>query len=132
MRIQQETSNARENDKPPFNEYAAFTWSPFEVMKIQRQMILTLQRCMTDQFGFYMSVFFDEFSQLMDKRVNDPEQSLNHHFERFAQPHDLFDQLAEIPEDEQDEATLSKKAQKKKAKEVAQTLLNVWNALLAA
>ena len=134
MKIQQETSNAQENDKPPFNEYATFTWSPFEVMKIQRQMILTLQRCVMDQFGFYMSVFFDEFSQLMDKRVNDPEQSLNHHFKRFTQPHDLFDQLSEIPgnEDEQDEETMSRQAQRRKAKEVANTLLNTWNELLTA
>ena len=56
--------------KVPFNENQDFNWSAIEVMKIQRQVILTLQRRVAHEFAFYTGTFPAEFQRQLNKIVS--------------------------------------------------------------
>jgi len=114
------------NEKVPFNENLIFSWSSFEVMKIQRQMIMTLQRCITSDFAFYISIFFKEFQRELRQRLDDLKKYSN----IYEKPDNLFDQLAAIRREESKEPDeLSIREQREKAKEIAMRILNLWEML---
>ncbi|MCP4351128.1 MAG: hypothetical protein GY795_37155 [Desulfobacterales bacterium] len=125
-------AQSADNAKVPFNENLTFSWSPFEVMKIQRQIIITLQRQITSRFAFYISIFFNEFCQVLKKRLDDPETSIDSYFKRYNITGNLFDQLAEIPsqEDQEGENDFSLFERRKKAKEVATKIMSIWETLV--
>lgn len=130
----QQQTNGEKNKKVPFNENQDFNWSAVEMMKIQRQVILTLQRRVAHEFAFYTASFAAEFQHLLNNRVHDRNHSLDKFKEECSIAGGIFDRLADIPlsaEDaEQKEVDeMNRKAKKRKAEEKAALILNTWDNL---
>jgi len=121
------------NTKVPFNESLQFNWSPVEVMKIQRQLILTLQRRVASYFASYLSTFFQEFQRILQQRTFSlPPLSIDYHRTQFEQPGGLFDRLARIPQAEEvaDQDNLTRRGRRQKAKEAVVKIRDAWEELL--
>ena len=129
---QNTTINAVKNHKMPFNENITLNWSPFEIMKIQRQVITSLERYVTQKFAFYMSVFFHEFLYILNKRLDSSDASVHRYFEIFNKENGVFDLMAKIPQkdEEPDEDELTRRQLRRKTREVATRLLDTWQELM--
>ncbi len=117
------------NTKVPFNEDLQFNWAPVELMKIQRQVILTLQRRIASDFAFYMSVFFQEFGRLLDQRTRQKNTSQR---QQFEQPGGLFDKLARIRQSTGElvqKDSLTRRERRQKAREGVAKIRNAWEEL---
>lgn len=134
LKDKQESSSPpkEENTKVPFNENLQFSWSPVELMKIQRQVILTLQRRVASYFAFYISSFFQEFQRLLDQRTHQARQSISYHRQEFEQPGGLFDKLARIPQAVElvQKDSLTRRERRQKAKEAVAKIRDAWEELL--
>ena len=84
------------NSKVPFNENQDFNWSAVEVMKIQRQMILTLQRRVAHEFAFYTATFAAQFQRQLNNRFHDRNNSLDKFKVQCSVTGGIFDRLADI------------------------------------
>jgi hypothetical protein len=127
MQKQQQTSLDLNNTKVPFNENQDFNWSAVEMMKIQRQIILTLQRRVAHEFAFYTASFAAEFQPLLNNRSN----SLDKLKAEYSKKGDIFDRLADIPlspDDVVDEMNRGEK--RRKAEEKAALIIKTWDNLL--
>jgi hypothetical protein len=132
---QQHKSLDINNEKVPFNENQDFNWSAVEVMKIQRQMILTLQRRVAHEFAFYTATFATEFQRQLNNRFHDRHNSLDKFKAHCSSPGGIFDRLAEIPLSEaeaqqQEIEAMTRKDKRHRAKTKAALILQAWNKLL--
>jgi hypothetical protein len=117
--------NLLPNNKMPFNENQVFGWSPEEVMKVQYQLSITLQRRTARYFSFYTAVFFDELRDLLSKRLKE----IRKQFRTFNEPGGVFDQLAKVSS-EPTEDDLGARERAKKADEAVLKIIDAWDQLL--
>jgi len=120
------------NKKVPFNENQNFNWTAVEMMKIQRQVILTLQRRVAHEFAFYTSNFAGELQRRLNNCFFDRENSLDGFKAQCSATDGIFDRLAQIPlseeVDEQVDA-MNRREKQRKADEKAALILTGWNNL---
>ena len=134
LKLQQKSSDL-DNQKVPFNENQDFNWSAVEIMKIQRQVILTLQRRVAHEFAVYTAAFADAFRGLLNNRFHDKQHSLDKFKAESLKPGGIFDRLADIPllEEEEGESKvvddMTRKEKKRKAEEKAALILEAWDSL---
>jgi ADP-ribose pyrophosphatase YjhB (NUDIX family) len=122
------------NAKVPFNENQDFNWSAVEMMKIQRQVILTLQRRVAHEFAFYTASFAAEFQRQLNNRFYG-NNSLNKFKAECSNPGGIFERLADIPlseeqEKEKDVEEMNRREKKRKAETKAALILETWDKLL--
>jgi ADP-ribose pyrophosphatase YjhB (NUDIX family) len=130
---QQQNTLDLSNQKVPFNENQDFNWTAVEVMKIQRQVILTLQRRVAHEFAFYTATFAAEFQRQLNNRFYDRTHSLDKFKAHCSIPNGIFDRLADIPlteEAEQKEVDdMNRKEKRRKAEAKAALILEAWDNL---
>ncbi len=121
------------NTKVPFNETLSMKWQPEEIMRIQRQMILTLQRRIARPVAFYMSVFLNTFQGMLTQRLQfDPSRTISSLEQEYHKEGQLFDKLAQVPPQEHElvnKDQLSRLERRKKAAGVVANLKNAWGAI---
>lgn len=117
--------NLLPNNKMPFNENQVFGWSPEEVMKVQYQLSITLQRRTARYFSFYTAVFFDELRDLLNKRLKE----IRKQFRTFNESGGVFDQLAKVSS-EPTEDDMGARERAKKADEAVLKIIDAWDQLL--
>lgn len=120
-----------DNQKVPFNENQDFNWSAVEVMKIQRQVILTLQRRVAHEFAFYTAAFAAEFQKQLQHRLQDRNQSLDKFKQECLKTGGIFDRLADIPLSDDDQQKkevddMTRKEKIRQAEEKAALILEAW------
>jgi hypothetical protein len=122
------TASSLPNDKVPFNENQVFTWSPEEVMKVQYQLTITLQRRTASYFSFYATVFFTELKKLLKTRLKNIESQFYVYNERGG----VFEQLAKVSSQDQDSEKddMSARERAKKADEAVLKIIQAWHKLL--
>jgi len=137
LRAQLDTSKPQQmgNQKVPFNENQDFNWSAVEVMKIQRQVILTLQRRVAHEFAFYTATFAAEFQRQINNRFHDRDNSLDKFKKKCSEAGGIFDLLADIPLSEEgteqkEVDEMNRREKRKKAEEEAALILKAWDNLL--
>lgn len=136
MLKQQQNSLDFGNNKVPFNENQDFNWSAVEMMKIQRQVILTLQRRVAHEFAFYTATFPAEFQRQINNRFHDRNNSLDKFKEAECSiTGGIFDSLADIPLSEEgaeqkEVDEMNRREKRKKAEEKAALILKAWDKLL--
>jgi len=124
------------NQKVPFNENQDFNWSAVEVMKIQRQVILTLQRRVAHEFAFYTATFAAEFQRQLNNRFHDRNNSLDKFKGQCSIPNGIFDRLADIPLSEEEAEQMevdemNRKEKRRRAETKAALILEAWDNLLS-
>ncbi|MDM8561504.1 hypothetical protein [Candidatus Parabeggiatoa sp. HSG14] len=132
---QQQNSLNFDNNKVPFNENQDFNWSAVEVMKIQRQVILTLQRRVAHEFAFYTATFAAEFQRQLNNRFHDRNNSLDQFKAQCSITGGIFDRLADIPLSEEDAEQkevdeMGRKERRRNAETKAALILEAWDNLL--
>jgi len=137
LRAQLDTSKPQQmgSQKVPFNENQDFNWSAVEMMKIQRQVILTLQRRVAHEFAFYTATFAAEFQRQLNNRFHDRNNSLDKFKAECSIPNGIFDRLADIPLSEEgaeqkEVDEMNRREKRRKAEEKAALILKAWDNLL--
>jgi hypothetical protein len=136
LRAQLETQKPQQisNPKVPFNENQDFNWSAIEVMKIQRQVILTLQRRVAHEFAFYTAAFAAEFRGMLNNRLTARDHSLDKFRAKCSEQDGIFNRLADIPLSDDDKqkqvGDMIRKEKRRKAEEKAALILTAWDKLL--
>jgi hypothetical protein len=133
--LKQQQNNPDGNKKVPFNENQDFNWSAVEVMKIQRQVILTLQRRVAHEFAFYTATFAAEFQRQLNNRFHDRNDSLDKFKAQCSITGGIFDRLADISLSEEDAEQkevdeMNRKEKRREAEEKAALILKAWDKLL--
>jgi len=126
------TPDYKNNSKMPFNENQYFTWSAIEMMKVQRQVILTLQRQVAHQFAFYSANFASELQKQLNNRFYG-DNCLDAFKAKCNEPEGIFDRLADVPVETsaaQQEEVLGRTQRREEAQKRAALILDAWDKLI--
>jgi predicted transcriptional regulator len=112
------------NPKRPFNENLWLNWTAQEIMKLHRQLIITLQRHIADYFAFFKASFFNELQALLKTRQREVHQK----FIAYDAQGGLFDQLATVDTTDPEDLTFMER--REKAAAAINEILEEWDKLI--
>ena len=118
------------NKKVPFDEYGHINCTAIEVMKLQRQMAITLQDKISELNSFFNITFNQVIKSALKIRlgIKEPHPLINS-FTMFPEDHSIFNYLSdvEIDQEEGEEDPFQRRLQ---AEEEAKEMLLLWENFL--
>jgi len=120
----QRAENTLGNSKLPFNENLLLNWTAQEIMKLHRQLILTLQGHIADYFAFFKASFFNELKALLKTR----KKEVDNKFVAYDAKCGLFDQLASAGTMDPEDLTFMER--RDKAAAALKEILEEWEKLI--
>ena len=119
-----------QNIKTPFDELGVIDCTAIEMMKIQRQMALSLQNKLAELASFFNANFDPEFKIAIKLRLESPENISDvKSYKKFIHYGEIFDRIVEL-NDQEISPVSSPYLKKKEAEAVAQEFLSHWNDLI--